>query len=56
MLCHAVQILNMAAAGETDLKLLLTSFFPLAWIGHISLGLNYGLMGTARPYLAKYVL
>ena len=32
---------------------LMATFFPLVWMGHIGLGLMYGLMGPAQPYLAK---
>ena len=34
-------------------KPLLATFFPLVWMGHAGLGLSYGLMGPAQPYLAK---
>ena len=37
------------------IKPLISSFFPLVWMGHIGLGLMYGLMGPAQPYLAKYL-
>ena len=40
--------------NSSDVKRLLKYFFPIAWIGHISLGLNYGIMGPARPYLARF--
>ena len=36
-----------------ELKPLLKTFFPIAWMGHLGLGLTYGLMGPAQPYLAK---
>ena len=36
-----------------ELKALLWSFFPVAWMGHLGLGLTYGLMGPAQPYLAR---
>eukprot|EP00093_Oithona_nana_P006502 06502.XXX_221286_219158_1 [CDS] Oithona nana genome sequencing. len=38
-----------------ELKALLWSFFPVAWMGHLGLGLTYGLMGPAQPYLASQV-
>ena len=38
---------------DTAVKSLLKVFFPLAWMGHIGLGLMYGMMGPARPYLAR---
>jgi len=41
--------------NSNDVKRLLKFFFPWAWMGHISLGLNYGIMGPARPYLASQV-
>ena len=37
------------------IKPLISSFFPLVWMGHIGLGLMYGFMGPAQPYLAKYL-
>ena len=37
------------------IKPLISNFFPLVWMGHIGLGLMYGLMGPAQPYLAKYL-
>ena len=37
------------------IKPLISTFFPLVWMGHIGLGLMYGLMGPAQPYLAKYL-
>ena len=39
-----------------ELKPLLKTFFPFAWMGHLGLGLTYGLMGPAQPYLARYVV
>ena len=40
--------------NSSDVRRLLKYFFPIAWIGHVSLGLNYGIMGPARPYLARF--
>ena len=37
------------------IKPLISTFFPLVWMGHIGLGLMYGFMGPAQPYLAKYL-
>ena len=37
------------------IKPLVSTFFPLVWMGHIGLGLMYGFMGPAQPYLAKYL-
>ena len=37
-----------------EIRPLLRSFFPVAWLGHLGLGLTYGLMGPAQPYLARY--
>ena len=34
-------------------KPLLITFFPFVWMGHVGLGLMYGLMGPAQPYIAK---
>ena len=36
-----------------ELKPLFWTFFPVAWLGHIGIGLTYGLMGPAQPYLAR---
>ena len=36
-----------------EIKRLLLTFFPIAWMGHLGLGLTYGLMGPAQPYLAR---
>ena len=36
-----------------EIKNLLLTFFPIAWMGHLGLGLTYGLMGPAQPYLAR---
>ena len=38
-----------------EIKRLLLTFFPIAWMGHLGLGLTYGLMGPAQPYLARYI-
>jgi hypothetical protein len=34
---------------ESSLK----SFFPVAWLGHLGLGLSMGIMGPVQPYLAR---
>lgn len=38
-----------------ELKRLLKNFFPVAWMGHIGIGLTYGMMGPAQPFLANQV-
>ena len=35
------------------IKPLLVTFFPFVWMGHTGLGLMYGLLGPAQPYIAK---
>ena len=37
------------------IRRLLCTYFPVAWIGHFSIGLTYGFMGPAQPYLARYI-
>ena len=35
------------------IKPLIATFFPFVWMGHAGLGLMYGLLGPAQPYIAK---
>merc|ERR1719351_676543 len=32
-----------------------TIFFPMAWLGHVGIGLALGVFGPTQPYLAKNV-
>ena len=48
------KIFKMEEKTLLELKALLWTFFPVAWMGHLGLGLTYGLMGPAQPYLARY--
>ena len=41
--------------SQNIIRRLLYTYFPVAWIGHFSIGLTYGFMGPAQPYLARYV-
>ena len=47
------QRVKMDSKTILELRPLLKSFFPVAWLGHLGLGLTYGLMGPAQPYLAR---
>ena len=49
---HYVVVMASEKLGLETKHLLLT-FFPIAWMGHLGLGLTYGLMGPAQPYLAR---
>ena len=47
------QRVKMDSKTILELRPLLKTFFPVAWLGHLGLGLTYGLMGPAQPYLAR---
>ena len=47
------QRVKMDSKTILELRPLLKTFFPVAWLGHMGLGLTYGLMGPAQPYLAR---
>ena len=54
MSAHFISIQIMASEKLClEVKNLLLTFFPIAWMGHLGLGLTYGLMGPAQPYLAR---